>query len=119
MRCGLCGSKQISLINDSSYSYTKGIVGVAVLWQVGAVAGINGKQSMKYHCMACGQDSLDVMAGYREQEIDDAIARGDDDKLRELRMTSDCEGLINRNCVNDGFKFITGENGFIRESNRS
>lgn len=87
MRCGLCGSKKISLINSSSYSMKKGIVGAAVLGPVGAVAGINGKSSMKYHCMACGQDSLDIMESYREQEIDEAVANGDSATLDRLRNT--------------------------------
>lgn len=87
MRCGLCGSRQISLVNDSSYSFKKGIIGTAVLGPVGAVAGINGNQSMKYHCMACGQDALSIMDQSREQQIDDALARGDRELLDTLRVT--------------------------------
>ncbi len=85
MRCGLCGSKQVGLITASSYSMKKGIVGAAVLGPVGAVAGINGKQSMKYHCTACGQDSLSVLDARTENEIDELLAKGDIEALKKYK----------------------------------
>ena len=88
MRCGLCGSKNVHFVNSSSYDMKKGIVGAVVLGPVGAVAGINGKQSQKYHCMACGQDSLRVMDAYFEQSIDDALAKGDKETLDRYRNTN-------------------------------
>ena len=87
MRCGNCGSKEVSLITDSSYSYKKGMIGAAVMGPVGAVAGINGNSSMKYHCMRCGQNALTIMADYRERMIDEAIQNGDAETLDRLRIT--------------------------------
>ena len=85
MRCGLCGSKQVSLVNKNSYSMKKGIVGAAVLGPVGAVAGINGNQSMVYHCMECGQDNLRIMDVTTEHEIDEILANGDFQALEKFR----------------------------------
>lgn len=87
MRCGLCGSKEVSLVNKSSYSMKKGIVGAVVLGPVGAVAGINGNSSMVYHCMKCGQDSLSIMDNYFEQAIDTALSNGDRATLDRYRSS--------------------------------
>lgn len=85
MRCGLCGSRQVSLVTKNSYSMKKGIVGAAVLGPVGAVAGINGNQSQVYHCMACGQDTLSVLDGTIEREIDEILASGDLQALEKYK----------------------------------
>lgn len=41
-------------VNNGNYSFKKGIIGAALLGPVGAVAGINGKKSLVYHCEDCG-----------------------------------------------------------------
>ena len=87
MRCSICGSKQVSLVTNSSYSMKKGIVGAVVLGPVGAVAGINGKQSTNYHCMSCGQNSLSIMDRYIEKLIDEALENGDRETLDRFRRS--------------------------------
>lgn len=54
-RCAICGSPNVQR-NESSngFSYKKALVGTAVFGTVGAVAGINGKQTIQYTCPDCG-----------------------------------------------------------------
>ncbi len=87
MRCCICGSNQVTIVSNSSYSMKKGIAGALVLGPVGAIAGINGKQSTNYHCMKCGQDSFCVMDSFIEQSIDHAVKNGDNESLDMFRRT--------------------------------
>ena len=78
MRCIKCGSRKVSLVKyNEGYSFTKGIIGTAVLGSVGAVAGINGKTSQAYHCNECGQDEITVMPDVIERFINEAIQKND------------------------------------------
>lgn len=78
MRCFYCGSQDVALITrNDGYSMKKGIVGTALLGPVGAVAGINGKNSEVYHCSACGQDSSMPMDAVTEGYINKALSSND------------------------------------------
>ena len=86
MRCIKCGSRKVSLVKmNEGYSFTKGIVGQAVLGPVGAVAGINGKTSQAYHCSECGQDEITVMPDVIERFINEAIQKNDVRSLKDYK----------------------------------
>ena len=55
--CPIC-KNSLSWRQESSasggYSYGKGIVGMAILGPVGAVAGIGGVKEVTYKCSSCG-----------------------------------------------------------------
>ena len=73
-RCATCGSPNVlkSEQNDG-FSYKKAIVGTAVFGNIGAVAGINGKHSVTYHCPDCGFQSTTTMDDVTKAVIDTLI----------------------------------------------
>ena len=55
LRCAACGSPRVMMDEKSEgYSLAKGILGTALIGNVGVVAGINGKKKKYYHCPDCG-----------------------------------------------------------------
>ena len=68
--CAACGNPDI-IVEDtkSGYSMGKGIVGVAVLGPVGAVAGLDGKKTTSYYCPKCGARLDHCMPDYQVNNI--------------------------------------------------
>ena len=55
--CPRCGSKDVEIAGTGkSYSVGKGVLGMALIGPVGAVAGIDGKMDKSTcHCKKCGK----------------------------------------------------------------
>ena len=68
--CAACGNPDIIVENaKTGYSMGKGIVGAAVLGPVGAVAGLDGKNTVVYYCPKCGAKLNHCMPDYEVSGI--------------------------------------------------
>ena len=68
--CAACGNPDIVIENTKSgYSMGKGIVGAAVLGPVGAVAGLDGKDTVSFYCPKCGAKLNHCMPEYEVASI--------------------------------------------------
>lgn len=78
-RCAVCGSPNVKKVEgNSSFSYKKALVGTAVLGTIGAVAGINGKQNVVYHCPDCGAVLPQPMDTITKDKIEIVMIAPDD-----------------------------------------
>ena len=112
MRCMYCGSANIAFIEkNEGYSFKKGLAGVAMFGNVGAVAGINGKTKKIYHCSACGMDQSQPMLPIVENGISDALAAENDSMLDNYkRMYRNIE-WVGTGKISFDTIVIGGENG--------
>ena len=74
IRCASCGSKNVSVSeNSEGYDVKKGLVGTALMGTGGAVMGVNGKKQKYYHCNECGELLNHCMAPDIAENIDKYI----------------------------------------------
>ncbi|MGN8921152.1 hypothetical protein ACTNB0_08695 [Lachnospiraceae bacterium HCP28S3_F9] len=71
IRCAICGSKRVTLeTRKEGYDLKKGVVGTALIGIPGALAGMNGKDSLYYHCADCGHVMNKPMLSVESDWID-------------------------------------------------
>lgn len=90
LRCAACGSPRVMMDEKSEgYSLAKGILGTALIGNVGVVAGINGKKKKYYHCPDCGTTLSYPMESTVLKIINDCISNPTDnvDSLRRWKKT--------------------------------
>ncbi len=68
--CASCGNPEIIVESDKEgYSMAKGLVGAAILGPVGAVAGLDGKETSIFYCPKCGARLKNPMPDYEVNSI--------------------------------------------------
>ena len=116
-RCAICGSQQVVMDKKKDgFSVSKAVVGTVILGPVGAVAGVNAKETGMYHCGACGQTLSYPMAETTKNSIDRYLA--DPEKNTDLlkRLKNKYPNIE----WNEKANILEGENpkkGILDESN--
>ena len=78
MRCKYCGSESIHPDkNHQNFSAKKAIIGTVLVGDVGALAGLTGKDIDGYRCNECGQFMTEPMSSMQEAAILNAIAEAE------------------------------------------
>ena len=68
--CAACGNPDIIVeSSNQGYNMKKRPVGTAILGSVGAVAGINGKETDVFYCPKCGARLSNFMPDYEISSI--------------------------------------------------
>ncbi len=68
--CAACGNPDIIVESDKQgYSMKKGLAGAVILGPVGAVAGLDGKETTSYYCPKCGARLKSPMPDYEVNTI--------------------------------------------------
>ena len=73
-RCAACGSPNVAKHEQNDgFSYKKAIAGTVVFGAVGAVAGINGKDTEVFACPDCGASLREPMDSITQAKIDSVM----------------------------------------------
>ena len=77
-RCEKCGSKNVNQVTEKGgFSYGKAIAGTIVFGEIGAVAGINGKEKTIFKCQDCGHTSNFPMSESVKTAIDLCVSNAE------------------------------------------
>ncbi|MCM1168025.1 MAG: hypothetical protein NC299_17215 [Lachnospiraceae bacterium] len=83
MRCAGCGSNKVTeTTKKDSFSMGKAVAGTVLFGPVGAVMGVNGKETKWYYCPTCGATLNRLMPDYIASSIDASILTGGTDSMR-------------------------------------
>lgn len=81
--CAACGNPDIIVESDKQgYSMKKGLAGAVVLGPVGAVAGLDGKETTSYYCPKCGARLKNPMPDYEVNTILQLLENPEASRLR-------------------------------------
>ncbi len=83
IRCASCGSNKVTeTTKKDSFSMGKAVAGTVLFGSVGAVMGVNGKETKWYYCPTCGATLNRLLPDYLASSIDASIETGGTDSMR-------------------------------------